>query len=587
MFKVDTSKVYSMEFMFYNCFSLISLDLSKFNTSSLKNSKDIFYNCHSLTSLDLSNFNTSSITNMGYMFYNCHSLTSLDLSNFNTSSVNNMGYMFYNCSSLISLNLNNFDTSSVTNFESMFYNCLSLISLNIDLFNLSSVKNLRFLFYKCQSLVSLNLTNFDFIINNFQSMFIGCNQKLKYCIDDKKNYTFLDLLHNYENNCADICIIWNSKKYIIKENLCIDDCETNPKYKYENNNICYDSLDYIDTTYFLAITNNSNNAEYIDTTDYISTTDSSSIIDYTTIDYIRNSDYSSTNNFAIFTEQIFQTDNSDTSDITTENISITTIIQNSDKFNSLGLIIGIIFSVIVVITVVIIIIFIKKKKFSSKKRNIKTRDNNIINIETDINCIHSRKTIKDKPSLYHKENYSSSETLNKTKISDSFTKDSYKDGIKIQFNINNNIVTEINLSRESSMSDLIDIYYKKMEIKDGNQKIFICNNENIESEENRNKRIQDYLRGQNKNNLNVSVFEKGNKKIKKIEFNENGCPLFKVYLANKNKVSDLFDIYYEKFGIKSENKKTFFCDGNILNQEENKFIGDIKKDFSECKVFIV
>ena len=38
------------------------------------------------------------------MFYNCYSLTSLNLSNFNSNNVNNMSGMFSDCSSLTSLN---------------------------------------------------------------------------------------------------------------------------------------------------------------------------------------------------------------------------------------------------------------------------------------------------------------------------------------------------------------------------------------------------------------------------------------------------------------------------------------------------
>ena len=47
---------------------------------------------------------------MSYMFYECTSLESLDLSNFDTSSVTNMAFMFYRCSSLKSLDLSKFAT---------------------------------------------------------------------------------------------------------------------------------------------------------------------------------------------------------------------------------------------------------------------------------------------------------------------------------------------------------------------------------------------------------------------------------------------------------------------------------------------
>ena len=55
----------------------------------------MFYNCSSLTTLDLSKFNTNNVTHMGNMFRNCSSLTSLDLSKFNTNNVTNMDDMFF------------------------------------------------------------------------------------------------------------------------------------------------------------------------------------------------------------------------------------------------------------------------------------------------------------------------------------------------------------------------------------------------------------------------------------------------------------------------------------------------------------
>ena len=52
--------------------------------------KNMFYNCSSLISLNISNFDTSKVSNMGYMFYNCNGLISLDISNFYTPEVTYM-----------------------------------------------------------------------------------------------------------------------------------------------------------------------------------------------------------------------------------------------------------------------------------------------------------------------------------------------------------------------------------------------------------------------------------------------------------------------------------------------------------------
>ena len=71
--------------------------------NSLNNINFMFSECSSLISLNLSNFNTINVKDMSYMFYNCSSLTSLNLSNFNTNNVNNMSGMFSYCSSLTTL----------------------------------------------------------------------------------------------------------------------------------------------------------------------------------------------------------------------------------------------------------------------------------------------------------------------------------------------------------------------------------------------------------------------------------------------------------------------------------------------------
>ena len=61
---------------------------------NIKNLNYMFFGCSTLISLNLSNFNTNNVTNMEYMFYGCSSLTNLNLSDFNTNNVTNMNYMF-------------------------------------------------------------------------------------------------------------------------------------------------------------------------------------------------------------------------------------------------------------------------------------------------------------------------------------------------------------------------------------------------------------------------------------------------------------------------------------------------------------
>lgn len=77
------------------------------------------YNCSNLKNFSCKNY-ISNIIDMNYMFCQCLSLTSLDLSNFNTSNATNMNEMFCGCESLTLLDLSNFNTSNAVNTDKMF-----------------------------------------------------------------------------------------------------------------------------------------------------------------------------------------------------------------------------------------------------------------------------------------------------------------------------------------------------------------------------------------------------------------------------------------------------------------------------------
>ena len=130
----------------------------------LKNSNYLFYKCYYISSLDLSKFNVNNIINMSGMFFNCSFLISLNLSNFNTVNVKDMSYMFRDCSSLNSLDVSYLNTINVKDMSNMFENCYSLISLDLSNFNTINVLSMTDMFSYCYSLKSLNLSNFNTIM---------------------------------------------------------------------------------------------------------------------------------------------------------------------------------------------------------------------------------------------------------------------------------------------------------------------------------------------------------------------------------------------------------------------------------------
>ncbi len=166
----------NINYMFSDCSSLISIDLSHFNSSNVTNMRSLFLKCSSLKNVNFTNFDTYNVINMRGLFYGCSSLETLDLSHFKTNNTKNMCSMFLNCSSLKMLNLSNFDTENVYDMQCMFYGCSSLKSLDISSFNPKNVINMREMFDKCSSLSSLDLSKFNAEnVTDLSGMFYKCS----------------------------------------------------------------------------------------------------------------------------------------------------------------------------------------------------------------------------------------------------------------------------------------------------------------------------------------------------------------------------------------------------------------------------
>lgn len=113
---VDTRNVTDMKFLFSNCVSLSTLDISGFNTENVTSMRRVFEYCGALSELKLEGINTQKVTDMDGMFAFCSALESLDLSSFNTRNVTKMILMFYYCNHLQSLSLGlNFVITNSTN----------------------------------------------------------------------------------------------------------------------------------------------------------------------------------------------------------------------------------------------------------------------------------------------------------------------------------------------------------------------------------------------------------------------------------------------------------------------------------------
>ena len=100
----------STAYMFSDCESLNSIDLSSFNINNIKDMKYMFNNCKSLKPIDLSSLNINSSTDIRYMFNNCSSLQLKDSSSYNDNNINDMKYNSNNCESSKSKDLSSFNS---------------------------------------------------------------------------------------------------------------------------------------------------------------------------------------------------------------------------------------------------------------------------------------------------------------------------------------------------------------------------------------------------------------------------------------------------------------------------------------------
>ncbi len=241
--RLNTSKVTNMAYMFYDCRSLTSLNLSSFNTANVTNMAYMFYDCRSLTSLNVSSFNTANVTDMHCMFDDCKSLTSLNVSNFNTAKVTDMSWMFCYCNRLTSLNVSNFNTANVTDMEGMFSYCHSLTSLNVSSFNTAKAEYMNIMFCDCYNLTSLNVSNFNTAkVTAMWRMFRNC-----------RSLTSLDLSNFNTAECTNMEYMFKGCSSLTYLNV---SSFNTAKAEYMTFMFCdCSSLTSIDVTHFITSTN--------------------------------------------------------------------------------------------------------------------------------------------------------------------------------------------------------------------------------------------------------------------------------------------------------------------------------------------
>ncbi len=111
----NTSQVTNMESMFSGCSNMDSAHLKGWNTQNVTNFSKMFKECTKMTMIsNCENLNSQKVESMNYMFYGCAELRSINLEKLGTSKVTGMTSIFAYCKSLRNLYLSGkFITSKI------------------------------------------------------------------------------------------------------------------------------------------------------------------------------------------------------------------------------------------------------------------------------------------------------------------------------------------------------------------------------------------------------------------------------------------------------------------------------------------
>lgn len=224
---LNTEGVTSMSGMFKDC-KVKHLDLSSFRTHNVTDFSDMFYNCDSLIDLNVDGFDTSNAEDFNGMFHGCNKLTQLNVKHFNANSVLHMSYLFSGCRRLQVIDLEGWDFSQVSDANEMFGYCGKLEKI-IANFNFNMIKGMAFMFDCCTKLSEVDLTHSDLShVFDFGYMFFNCEglkkisfsqgvwQKAKYTLGMFGNCKVLERLNLPDVDLNDV----------VRSYAMFDDCDS-------------------------------------------------------------------------------------------------------------------------------------------------------------------------------------------------------------------------------------------------------------------------------------------------------------------------------------------------------------------------
>ena len=162
---VDLTLASNVKSMFSNCYKLQGgLDTTDWDTSKVQTMEEMFYKCFALENLDVSNWNVSNVTSFSKTFCRCDSIKELNVTSWDVSKAETMEELFTSCAKVSELDVSNWNVSNVTNMEFMFMACMSLEYLDLSNWNVSNVVKLGYsggsqFFDSCDKLKTIDMFN--------------------------------------------------------------------------------------------------------------------------------------------------------------------------------------------------------------------------------------------------------------------------------------------------------------------------------------------------------------------------------------------------------------------------------------------
>lgn len=210
---LNKTNISTIEGMFKNCSSLVSLDFSSFKDVKPINMSNVFFGCKSIKEIDLSYFDLTGVKQYLNVFNNCKDLESVTFGDVYDGNVYMSG-SFKGCTSIESVDLSGFGTG--INLGQTFSGCTSLKTVAFpDSFNVLAI-NLCFL--GCVSLETLDISSFDVSpLSQMNSIFKDCVSLESLVLPSVWDTSNVTTMYNMFYNCPKLtldCSAWDTTSLI-------------------------------------------------------------------------------------------------------------------------------------------------------------------------------------------------------------------------------------------------------------------------------------------------------------------------------------------------------------------------------------